>query len=109
MDADTQLQYANTVESVMGTSARYATANPEVMKQLPWSNAELSQLLSQMEKTIGIPAVPGNYMMTRMVEFAFNNVTTEFANPREELYLNIKAIDKELTNKRKEFNLPTTE
>lgn len=109
MSTDIQLQYANTVESVMGTSARYATANPEVMKQLPWSNTELEQLLSQMENTIGIPAVPGSYMTTRMVEFAFNNVLSKFANPREELYLNIKAIDKELTNKRKEFKLSTAE
>jgi ABC-type glycerol-3-phosphate transport system substrate-binding protein len=106
---DTQLSYANTVESVMGTSARYATANPEVMKQLPWSNDELNQLLTQMDHTVGIPAVPGNYMMTRMVLYAFNDVVAKQANPRETLYLNIRTIDKELTNKRKEFNLSTSE
>lgn len=109
MSEDVQLQYANTVESVMGTSARYSTANPEVMKQLPWSNQELEQLLAQMDHTVGIPAVPGSYMMTRMALYAFNTVLAERANPRETLYLNIKAIDKELTNKRKEFNLSTTE
>lgn len=107
MSADTQLSYANTVESVMGTSARYSTANPEVMKQLPWSNSELEQLLGQMEHTIGIPAVPGNYMFSRMVLYSFNKVVAEQANPRETLYLNLKTIDKELTFKRKEFNLST--
>lgn len=105
----TQLKYANTVESVMGTSARYAAADPEVIKQLPWSNAELEQILTQLDHSIGVPAVPGNYMMTRMVLYAFNNVVAEGANPRETLYLNLKAIDKELTNKRKEFHLSTAQ
>lgn len=109
MSADTQLSYANTVEAVMGTSARYSTANPKVMKQLPWSNAELDQLLGQMDHTVGIPAVPGNYMFTRMVLYAFDNVVAEQANPRETLYLNLKTIDKELTYKRNEFNLSILE
>ncbi len=104
-DTETQLQYANTVESVMGTSARYPAADPEVIKRLPWSNAELTQILSQMQSTVGIPAVPGNYMLTRMVLYSFNNVVAEGANPRETLYLNLKTIDKELTNKRREFHL----
>lgn len=107
--ADTQLTYANTVESVMGTSARYAAANPVVMKQLPWSNEELDQLLSQLEHTVGIPAVPGNYMIPRVVDMTFNTVLAEKLNPRESLYLNLQAIDKEITNKRKEFGLPTME
>lgn len=108
-DEKVQLQYANTVESVMGSSARYATANPKVMEQLPWSNDELEQLLAQMEQTVGIPAVPGSYMTNRMVLYAFNTVIAENANPREALYLNIKAIDKELTNKRREFQLSTVQ
>lgn len=103
---DTQLQYANTVESVMGTSARYPAADPEVIKRLPWSNSELEEILVQFEDTVGIPAVPGNYMLTRMVLYSFNNVVAEGANPRETLYLNLKTIDKELTNKRREFHLP---
>lgn len=106
---DTQLQYANTVESVMGTSARYPAADPEVIKQLPWSNSELEQILKQFENTIGVPAVPGNYMLTRMVLYSFNNVVAEGANPRETLYLNLKTINKELTNKRLEFHLPVEE
>ncbi len=104
-NTETQLQYANTAESVMGTSARYPAADPEVIKRLPWSNAELTQILSQMQSTVGIPAVPGNYMLTRMVLYSFNNVVAEGANPRETLYLNLKTIDKEITNKRREFHL----
>lgn len=104
-----QLNYANTVESVMGTAARYAAADPEVLKQLPWSNTEMLQLTKQLEATVGIPAIPGHYMTTRMVQYAFDKVVAELANPRETLYMNVKAIDKELAKKREEFHLTTSE
>ncbi len=106
---ESQLGFANSLESLMGTSARYAAADPEVLKQLPWSNAELESLLGQFEHTAGLPAVPGNYMTTRMVQYAFNDTVADNANPRETLYLNIKDIDEELTRKRKEMHLSTTE
>lgn len=105
----TQLDYANTIESIMGAAARYAAADPNVLKQLPWSNKELVQLTEQMEHTIGIPAIPGSYMSSRMVQYAFDKVVAELANPRETLYLNVKAIDKELLKKREEFHLSTAE
>ncbi len=106
---DTQLSFANSLESLMGTSARYAAADPEVLRQLPWSNAELENLLGQFEHTAGLPAVPGNYMTTRMVQYAFNDSVAENANPRETLYLNIKDINEELTRKRQELHLSTAE
>ena len=102
---DTQLDFANALEALMGTSARYAAADPDVLKQLPWSNAELDSLLGQFENTTGIPAVPGNYMTTRMVQYAFNDVVSDHANPRETLYLNIKDINEELDRKREELHL----
>lgn len=102
---DTQLDFANSLEALMGTSARYSAADPEVLRQLPWSNTELQSLLGQFEHTTGIPAVPGNYMTTRMVQYAFNDVVSDNANPRETLYLNIKDINEELDRKREELHL----
>ena len=104
---DTQLDFANSLEALMGTSARYAAADPEVLRQLPWSNSELQSLLGQFANTTGLPAVPGNYMTTRMVQYAFNDVVSDHANPRETLYLNIKDINEELTRKREELHLTT--
>lgn len=106
---ETQLDFANALEALMGTSARYAAADPEVLRQLPWSNAELESLLGQLENTTGLPAVPGNYMTTRMVQYAFNDVVSDHANPRETLYLNIKDINKELDRKREELHLSRQE
>lgn len=106
---ETQLRYANTIESVMGTAARYPAADKAVLAQLPWSSHELRQLLSQMSSTKGIPAVPGSYMASRMVSYSFDDVVANSSNPREALYLNMKAINKELSKKRAEFSLSVQE
>ena len=106
-DTDQQVAYATTLEAIMGAAARYPAADPNVIAQLPWSNYELEQLLSQYEHLISMPAVPGYYMNTRMISYAFEDVVADLANPRETLYLNIRDIDKELLKKREEFNLIT--
>ena len=107
-DTAQQVSYATTLEAIMGAAARYPAADPEVLAQLPWSNYELKQLLSQYEHLTSMPAVPGYYMNTRMLSYAFEDVVADLANPRETLYLNIRDIDKELLKKREEFNLITT-
>lgn len=103
MSTDTQLEYCQTVESVMGTAARIASANPSVIRQLPWSNSELDSILAQYENSSGIPAVPGYYMTSRMISYAFSDVISNNANSRESLYLNTESINKELTRKRTEL------
>ncbi len=102
-----QTSYATTLEAVMGAAARYPAADPNVIAQLPWSNYEKDQLLAQYENLTSMPAVPGYYMNTRMISYAFEDVVADLANPRETLYLNIRDIDKELQKKREEFGLAT--
>lgn len=108
-DTAQQTSYATTLEAIMGAAARYPAADPNVIRNLPWSNAESAQLLAQYEKLTSMPAVPGYYMNTRMISYAFEDVVADLANPRETLYLNIRDIDKELTKKREEFGLNTKE
>ncbi len=105
ISTETQLEYANSIEAILGSSARYATANKEVLERLPWTTKDLEKILEQFEHTKGIPPVPGHYMTSRMLEYTFDNVVTDGTNPRETLYLKIKEIDAELTKKRKEFRL----
>lgn len=102
---DTQVEYAQTIEASLGGGARYATANKNVLRQLPWSAAQADTLLEQFEKTKGVPDVPGYYMTSREITYAYDNVVTDGQNPREALYLNVKEINDELTTKRKEFHL----
>lgn len=105
LETDTQTEYANALEAIMGSAARYPTANVDVLKQLPWSLKDSEQLLKQFDATVGVPEVPGGYMTTRAIDYAFRAVVTNGESPRESLYLNIKQIDKELTKKRQEFHL----
>lgn len=102
---DTQTEYANALEAIMGSAARYPTANVEVLDQLPWSIKDAAQIKNQFEATVGVPEVPGGYMTTRAIDYAFRGVVTSGESPREALYLNNKQIDKELTKKRQEFHL----
>ena len=106
-ETDQQTSYATTLEAIMGAAARYPAADPNVIRNLPWSNTESKQLLAQYEMLTSMPAVPGYYMNTRMISYAFEDVVADLANPRETLYLNIRDIDKELTKKREEFGLNT--
>ncbi|MGN1370523.1 MAG: extracellular solute-binding protein [Aristaeellaceae bacterium] len=108
-DTAQQTSYATTLEAIMGAAARYPAADPNVIRNLPWSNSESTQLLAQYDKLISMPAVPGYYMNTRMISYAFEDVVADLANPRETLYLNIRDIDKELTKKREEFGLRTAQ
>lgn len=105
MSTGIQLEYANSIEAILGSSARYATANKEVLARLPWATKDLEKIQEQFEHTKGIPPVPGHYMTSRMLEYTFDNVVTNGANPRETLYLRVKEINTELTKKRKEFRL----
>ncbi|MGM9551104.1 MAG: extracellular solute-binding protein [Clostridia bacterium] len=105
LSEDVQVQYGNTLEAVLGSGARYATANTNVLTQLPWATRQSDVILEQFEHTKGVPDVPGYYMTSREVDYAFKGVVTDGQNPREALYLNVKEINDELTIKREEFHL----
>ncbi len=105
---DTQTLYGREMESLMGASARVATANIEAFSRLPWPVADYEALYSQFQEVKGIPQVPGGYFTWRNVNNAFYTVTTKVdtATPREELTNKIIYINDEINYKRIEFGLP---
>ncbi len=105
LSEDTQADYGITIESILGSGARYATANVKVLDSLPWAKDQADVIKEQFENTKGVPDVPGYYMTGREIDYAFKGVVTDGQNPREALYLNVKEINDELTNKREEFGL----
>ncbi len=106
-DADTQVQFSREMESLMGASARVATANTEAFVQLDWPVSDLETLLEQRENLLGIPQVPGSYFTWRNINNAFYSVTTETdtVSPREELMDKVILINEEIAFKRAEFDL----
>ena len=108
--AETQLSYGLELEGIMGTAARYPTANKEAFESLPWSVTEYNALLEQMAQLEGIPQVPGGYYTWRNVNNAFyTTVVSKTMQPREALTENIRYINEEINYKRKEFGLPLYE
>nr|HPJ03737.1 extracellular solute-binding protein [Candidatus Limiplasma sp.] len=116
--AQTQVRYGREMESLMGASARVATANLEALRSLPWPIRDYQALTSQLQYVEGIPQVPGGYYSWRNVNNAFFSVTTDSsqkikdnaaATPREELMEKVYYINAEITYKRLEFGLPLAE
>lgn len=113
ISADTQTNYGREMEALMGSAARYPTANIEAFNNLPWPSEDYQALKSQFEWMKGIPQVPGGYYSWRNVNNAFYKVVLtedkQKMQPREALSEYVRYINDEITFKRAEFGLPTAE
>lgn len=103
--ADIQAKYGVELEKVMGPAARYATANREAFRQIPWTNAEQYELSRQWEQVEGIPEVPGSYYTPRGIQNAFRTTIYDYTNAYETLHEWQLEIDNEIDRKYKEFGL----
>ena len=104
--SDTQVRFGREIEALLGSSARYATANMEAIKQLSWSASDIEILEKQLSYTVGIREVPGGYYTGRHISNACRKVINEKTDPSETIIDYSIKIDEELTKKRKEFGLP---
>ena len=106
-DTDAQVMFGKQIESVMGTAARYATANQQALYRMPWTSSEYATLKEQWSSVQGTPEVPGGYFLPRYMNFAFRDVFHNNKITGDVLIEAAKNINAEITQKRKEFNLPT--
>jgi len=106
-DTEAQATFGRELEALLGESGRYAAANVDAMKQLPWSAKEYNTLMEQWKWIRGMPEVPGGYSLTRHLNNAYYAVITNKADPRETILDYARIINEEITIKRKEFKLPT--
>ena len=106
---ETQVRFGREMEAILGSSARYATANVEALKQLSWKTAQIEVLEKSLDETIGVPEVPGSYYTPRHVVNGIRRVINSKDDPRETLIDYSRKINEELTRKRQEFNLPVEE
>ena len=106
VSADAQVRFGREMESILGASARYQTANRDALRQLAWSNKQLEVLEKQMAQTHGFPEIAGGYSTTRHITNAIRRVITTKEDPRETLINYARTINEEIKIKRREFNLP---
>lgn len=104
-DASAQITFGQQLESIMGTAARYPTANQEAVYRLAWTNKDYEMLMEQWKTVKGIPEVPGGYLTGRYVDFAFRDVVLSGKHPNDSLLEAAKTINEEIAQKRAEFKL----
>lgn len=105
ISTSTQASYGIKIEGLLGQAARYATANKEALNELPWSESELESLKEQHQYVKATPETPGSYFTPRHVYNAFRRVISYGDDPRQTLIDYTEYINREITNKRKEFGL----
>jgi ABC-type glycerol-3-phosphate transport system substrate-binding protein len=105
VSAETQLRFGLEMESVMGTSARYPTANIEAFNSLSWSVSQLETLNAQRQWTVGTPEIPGGYYLSRHITNAVRRMINNKKDTRETLLDYSRIINDELMKKRKELGI----
>lgn len=108
-DKDFQVDYCNEMVALLGPSGKTTAANIEALKELPWSDTEYKVLEQCIVDTVAIEPYPGDYFIGRYTGFAFAAAYNEGADPSDSLLEYIDSINKELSRKRKEFELMLNE
>ena len=105
-EPDTQVRFGREIEALLGSSARYATANKDAFEQLSWSADDIETLSEQWDWTVGIREVPGGYYTGRHITNAIRKVVNDKDDTRETIIDYSITINDEITKKRNEFGLP---
>lgn len=108
-DKDYQVDYSNELVALLGPSAKQTVSNLRAFDELPWSTEEKNTLHRALDNSFGIEAYPGDYIVARYLNFAFDKTYTEGADPSDLLLEYTVSINTELTRKRKEFGLMVAE
>ncbi|MDD6236820.1 MAG: extracellular solute-binding protein [Clostridiales bacterium] len=103
--ADTQKEYGDTVESMLGLSGRYYSANQQVQSQVVWPEAFQDAISDSYADFTDLPQTLATYYLSRNINNAFRKVVYNNGNSRETLYNYTREINDELTRKRSDFRL----
>lgn len=105
VSADTNTRFGRELESIMGSAARYATANQVAFEELAWSKEDAEVIREQWKWTVGTPNVAGGYSTLRHMINAYRKVIYNDEDPRETLLDYTRTINDEIKYKRKELGL----
>lgn len=103
--AQTQISYGIEIESRLGSSGRYTSANKDALSRSCWNKDELETITKQLESISAIEQVPGGYYLSRNLDNAFRNAVYYDKKPMDVMFDYVYKINGELTEKRKELGL----
>lgn len=102
-DTDTQLNYSNNIESILGPTGRVALSNVEAIKGLAWEDEALDQLLKAWDEVEEVPEYPGSYYVARSIYQAFWNVVNANKNTKDMLMKFGKEANDEIARKWEQY------
>lgn len=110
-DADTQIGYSTELKAENGEAAELPVSNIEAIRGGGLNEEFKSVVLSIIDSgdLKAEPQIPGGYITGRTIRNAFTAVVSENLEPVDTLYIELDAINTEITNKRTEFGLNTAE
>ncbi len=100
-----QVRFGREIESVLGSSARYATANKFAFEQLAWSSDQVRVLTEAREWAVGYREIAGGYYTNRHMTNAVRRVIDKKTDPRETILDYARTVNEEIVKKRTEFGL----
>ena len=98
---EVQKSFAAQVESRIGPTARWLSANKDAFWSLSWTKADKEAVNSVFDWAVETPVVRGGYFSTRHITNAVNSVIVQNEPSRTSLELAVEAINKELERRRK--------
>ena len=101
---DVQVSFGRQVESILGTAARWNSANIEAYQQAAWNRDDLAVFLEQMAQMYTMPTLPGSYMNTRHLDNMWNRIVLEKISVRDSVEQAAMDINRELISKAEEFS-----
>ncbi len=105
----TQERFGQEQVAIMGTAAKYNTANVDALVGQSWTAQEKTNLMQQFRSLKGTPMSPGNYIVARFTNFAFYNVVDDGQVASEAMLGYVDDINHELSRKRDEYGFLTME
>ena len=100
IDSETQTEFGRQVESVLGKSARYNTANSVTFEQLNWTGRELEALREARRDVTDTPQTMVTYYVSRCISNAFRRVVYSYEKPRDVIYRYSEDLDLEFERKK---------
>ena len=102
--AETQLNYNNNVESILGPISRTTTATVEAFERMSWDEEALDVLLEQRGQIVEVPEIPGGYYLTRAVDQAYWQVVNKTKNVKDAIVYWGDVANNEIKRKIKQYS-----
>ncbi|MBQ7725515.1 MAG: extracellular solute-binding protein, partial [Clostridia bacterium] len=105
LSTDMQIAYGKSIESIVGSAARYNSANSEAFGMIQWDSDVRRSLMYQIDFTSPIEEVPGGYITSRLYDFAFRDIVYKNKDIRQTMTDTALDINTEMRTKREEYGL----